>query len=167
VVNSARPLERRDLPELAQLCREHAEFEKAAWNDFDRTEKLDALFLDSADARCWVVDGEGELAGFASVTLERSTWDADRFLHLDCIFLRPGYRGRALGQVLMTRVARAAVEFGAVNLQWQTPAWNADAIRFYRRLGASAAEKLRFTMTPDQCAQWLDRPASGAQENSP
>jgi GNAT superfamily N-acetyltransferase len=33
------------------------------------------------------------------------------------------------------------------HLEWQTPAWNEDAIRFYRRQGASHANKVRFRLT--------------------
>jgi hypothetical protein len=29
-------------------------------------------------------------------------------------------------------------------VQWQTPAWNEGAIRFYDRIGAVSKEKLRF-----------------------
>lgn len=96
------------------------------------------------------------LAGFASARLELSTWDAGRYLHLDCIYLRPNDRGGGLGRELIAEVARAAVELGAVNLQWQTPSWNEGAVRFYRRLGASAVEKLRFTLSPEQCSVLLD-----------
>ncbi len=147
-----RRLEEADLPELVQLCREHAAYEEAAWRDGDRVPGLRDLLLSTSDARCWVVEGNGELAGFATVTMERSTWDAARFLHLDCLFLRPAYRGQGLGQALFARVVSAATELGAVNLQWQTPTWNEGAIRFYRRLGATSSEKLRFTMSPERCA---------------
>lgn len=150
-----RALARRDLRELVELCREHARYERASWSEGARQEKLAALFLGSEPARCWVVDGAGELAGFATVNLELSTWDAGHYLHLDCLYLRSTYRGRGLGRALVERVARAAVELGAVNVQWQTPIWNDDAARFYRRLGAGAAEKLRFTLSRDACSRLL------------
>ena len=148
-----RLLEARDLQELEQLCREHAAYEKSDWEEGDRTAGLAELFLDVDDARCWVVEGDGELAGFATVSLERSTWDAARFLHLDCLYLRPGYRGQGLGEALVAEGARFAVEAGAINFQWQTPAWNEGAVRFYERIGAGMKEKKRFTMTPERCAE--------------
>lgn len=148
---SVRNLERTDVPELVRLCREHAQYERAPWSEYERVAKLESLLLGADDARCWVADGAGELAAFASVTLERSTWGAGHYLHLDCIYLRPAYRGQGLGRELMAEVARAAVEMGALDLQWQTPSWNDGAVRFYRRLGATSAEKLRFTLSPEQC----------------
>ncbi len=114
-----------------------------------------ALFLGSGSARCWVADGSDQLAGFASVNLELSTWDAGHHLHLDCLYLRAAYRGRGWGRALVERVARGALELGAVNLQWQTPIWNDRAVGFYQRLGAEAAKKLRFTLGRDACSRLL------------
>lgn len=149
---TVRPLEERDLEELVDLCREHAHYERAPWIERDRAHDLGLLFLGSSDAHAWVATGQGELAGFASATLERSTWEAGHFLHLDCLFLRPAYRGRGLGRRLMREAAAVALRLGARELQWQTPAWNEGAARFYRRLGATSAPKLRFTLGPEPCA---------------
>lgn len=158
-----RPLERHDLADLIALCREHADYEKAPWSEHPRREKLEAIFFRSDRAWCWVVDADDELAGFASASLELSTWDAGFYLHLDCLYLRGPYRGRGLGWALVERVARVPLERGAVNVQWQTPVWNRDAARFYRRLGAGVAEKLRFTLDRDACARLLgELPDGGA-----
>jgi hypothetical protein len=35
---------------------------------------------------------------------------------------------------------------GDDEIQWQTPTWNTDARRFYERLGARPAEKIRYTL---------------------
>ncbi|MGP3950192.1 hypothetical protein [Streptomyces sp. 7N604] len=35
---------------------------------------------------------------------------------------------------------------GLTEVQWQTPAWNEGAARFYERLGARAKEKLRYSL---------------------
>ena len=37
-------------------------------------------------------------------------------------------------------------QMGCANLQWQTPAWNEAAIRFYDRLGAGRLAKQRYTL---------------------
>ena len=166
-----RALEPGDLPDLVELCREHAAYERAPFADSDEREAgLAALFLarpealdaPGAGARCWVVEEAGELVGFATANLELSTWDAGRYMHLDCLYLREGHRGRGLGLALMKQVARAALEAHAVELQWQTPSWNVDAVRFYRRLGASSKDKLRFTLDRAGCALLSERgPARG------
>ncbi len=148
-----RAVEKRDLPAMIELCREHAAYERAEFVEREREAQLAELVLRSDRIRCWVVDTPNGLAGFAVVSLELSTWDAGRYLHLDCLYLREEHRGQRWGRVLMQYAARTALEWGAVNLQWQTPTWNDGAARFYERLGASAREKLRFTLLPSDCAK--------------
>lgn len=151
---SIRALDRPDLDELIDLCREHAAYEQAAFVERDdHAAALCELLLEAPDAHAWVALGEGQLAGFATAFEERSTWNAGRFLHLDCLYLRPAYRGRGLGAQLMDRARDAARRRGLAQLQWQTPAWNTGAVRFYERLGARAVDKLRFS---------LDLPASSS-----
>ncbi|MGW1911840.1 N-acetyltransferase family protein [Streptomyces sp. NPDC002076] len=43
-------------------------------------------------------------------------------------------------------VVAEARRLGLAQVQWQTPAWNEEAVRFYDRLGARATEKLRYTL---------------------
>lgn len=146
-----RGLEPRDLPELLELCREHAEYERASLSEDASGEKLGTLLLDSPTARCWVVEQDGSLLGFATVFREGSTWSVGHYLHLDCLFLRSEARGQGLGKRLLREAARHADEIGAVDLQWQTPEWNRRAIAFYRREGGSASAKLRFRLTAEAC----------------
>ena len=154
-VGRIRSLERGDLAELEELCREHAAYERSAWPEYPRQEGFEALFLGNERAWCWVVEGDGELAGFASVAVQISTWDARHYLYLDCLYLRPAYRSRGWGRSLMAKAAATALRESAANLQWQTPAWNEGAVRFYDRLGATRTEKQRFTLSPQACADLL------------
>lgn len=145
------------MPALVGLCRELAAYERARWEAYDRVAALEALFLGSSDAWCWVLDSVDEtergLCGFASAFVERSTWAARPFLHMDCLFLRAGARGRGLGLALVGAVTAKAVELGVREVQWQTPAWNDSASRFYDRLGAQPAEKVRYTLDIDGIEQ--------------
>jgi GNAT superfamily N-acetyltransferase len=88
----------------------------------------------------------GERVGYASWSLEASTWQAAEYAHLDCLYLREATRGRGAGRLLMGAVEAEARSAGAGELQWQTPAWNEGAIRFYRRTGARDDAKARFTL---------------------
>ena len=135
-----------DLPTIARLCRAHALYERAAPPPPEQAERL-ARLLFGVPPRLWcLVAAEGEqLVGYATWSLECSTWRAAEYAHLDCLYLEEALRGRGLGRALLERVAARAAELGATHLEWQTPAWNAGAIRFYERLGASGSDKKRFT----------------------
>ncbi|GLW93408.1 GNAT family N-acetyltransferase [Actinokineospora globicatena] len=143
-----RTAERADLPVVLQLIVEHAEYERAPSPGPGLPQRLDALlFGPSSRLRCLLAEIDGTAVGYATCAPEISTWDGWEYLHMDCLYLRPQARGHGIGQLLMDAVLHHARQLGMVQVQWQTPTWNEGAIRFYRRLGATAVEKVRFTHT--------------------
>lgn len=146
VIRAARPA---DLDAVVRLCAAHAAFERAALPEPGLRERLAvALFGARPRATCFVSEIEGRVEGYATCALEFSTWKGAEYLHLDCLFVEAGRRGHGVGRRLVDAVARHAATLGIAHLEWQTPAWNADAARFYERLGATAAGKLRFSWRP-------------------
>jgi len=146
-VRRARP---DDLPHVAGLAAEHAVYEKAAAPPADLAERLRTLLFGASAPRlrCLVAElPDGEIVGYASCAPEVSTWDGCEYLHMDCLFLRDGHRGLGLGQRLMDAVLAEARALGLREVQWQTPAWNEGAIRFYDRLGARGVGKRRYALT--------------------
>ncbi|MGW4774401.1 N-acetyltransferase family protein [Nocardia sp. NPDC004278] len=141
-----------DLPHVAQLAAEHAAYEKAAPPPADLARRLQALLFDTEQPRlrCFVAElDDGEIIGYASCAPELSTWDGAEYLHMDCLFLREGHRGLQVGPMLVQAVVAEARELGLGQVQWQTPPWNTDAIRFYDRLGARSTEKRRYCLMAD------------------
>ena len=136
-----------DLEALQLLIREHALFERAAAPDGELVRRLESLLFSPAPRlHAIVAEGDGGLAGYATASLEVSTWQASEFLHLDCLYLRAGARGAGVGRRILDRVRVLACELGASEVQWQTPGWNDDAVRFYEREGAVGRDKKRFTL---------------------
>lgn len=132
-----------DMPALAGLVAEHAEYERC-----EARPDLARLSAALGDGRltAWIAEAEGEPAGYAAVTEDFSTWRAEPFLNLDCLFVRERYRNRGLGAALFREAERHARGCGITCLEWQTPSWNADAIRFYERLGGNYVLKARFCL---------------------
>ena len=142
-----RSVEPHDLNALIVLCSEHAAFERADYDPTNKREKLRELLFAREPALIGkVAVSEGSLVGYATASAEVSTWAAARFMHMDCLFVREGHRGQRIGAKLMAAIVQEATRLGIDQLQWQTPAWNHDADRFYRRAGALASEKLRYTL---------------------
>jgi GNAT superfamily N-acetyltransferase len=149
-----------DLAILVNLCAEHAHYERAAFDPAGKAELLvAALFSNPARLRAWIAWNGDQALGYASASREFSTWSARNYLHLDCLFLREAARGRGIGTALLRTAIGAASAEGLCELQWQTPDWNEPAIRFYRRLGADAKAKLRFTLALEEDYSSL-RPSS-------
>ncbi len=142
-----RTAEHRDLPFLIELCREHAAYEQAAYDPAGKMEKLEqALFGQEEKLFCLVVESNGVPVGFASYTFDFSTWDACTFLYLDCLYLQAAFRGFKIGEQVMQQLRGIAQDKGCVNIQWQTPVFNESAIRFYKRVGGIAKDKMRFCL---------------------
>lgn len=145
---SIRPMEPGDLDELVRLCAEHASFERSPFTHDGQAERLrEALFAEPPRLVAWLLQIDGRAEGFASASLEYSTWQARDYLHLDCIYLRPAARGRGWGSRLLSAVTAHAERMGCREVQWQTPPWNEKAIAFYEAKGARALPKMRFSLS--------------------
>ena len=95
----------------------------------------------------WVaVNEQGRLIGYATATIDYSTWMSREFMHLDCLFVSERMRSRGVGARLLASVCEHARKIGIAELQWQTPQWNVKAQRFYERIGGRPAPKMRFTL---------------------
>jgi GNAT superfamily N-acetyltransferase len=103
-----------------------------------------ALWSRPVRLHAWVATSDGGLTGYATATTEFSTWTAREYLHMDCLFVREAWRGAGVGVALLAAVVAHARKCRCTEIQWQTPVWNEDAARFYRRAGAREQPKRRF-----------------------
>lgn len=135
-----------DIPQILELCAAHAEFEKANYDATGKAERLiEHLFTSKSGMKCLVVEANKELVGYATFIKQFSTWDANYYVYLDCLFMKDKTRGQGLGLQLMEEIKAYAQKENCNLIQWQTPAFNANAIRFYERLGGTSKSKERFT----------------------
>jgi GNAT superfamily N-acetyltransferase len=140
-----RPARPEDLEAIVALCGEHAAFEQAAFSAEGKAEMLRrALFYPPSRAWCLVVQYGNEIVGYAACSPEFSTWMGCEYLHMDCMYLRPKHRGLGLGSRVMAEIVHLARDLGCGCMEWQTPAWNLDAARFYDRVGGVSSPKLRY-----------------------
>jgi GNAT superfamily N-acetyltransferase len=84
-----------------------------------------------------VAEVDGRAVGFALFFTTYSTFETAPCLHLEDLYVTPNQRGRGVGRQLLAGVAAVAVARGCPRLEWRVLDWNADAIGFYRKLGAT------------------------------
>lgn len=134
-----------DIDTLIHLCNKHAAYEGVHYNgEGKRNLLLTALLSSRPKLHCWVVEAGDDVVGYVTYTFDFSTWHAQTFLHLDCLYLEEAYRGLGIGEKIIRRLHAVAKINRCVNLQWQTPTFNERAIRFYHRMGAYSLDKKRF-----------------------
>jgi GNAT superfamily N-acetyltransferase len=150
-MHSVRLMDIGDVDTLLVLCAEHARFERAHFEVEGKSEGLrEALFGVTPRLRAWVAIVQGQAVGYATATEEFSTWNAISFLHMDCLFVRPGHRNGGIGAALLGSVVLYARARALPTVQWQTPSWNVDACRFYERHGAIAHHKVGFRLSSEK-----------------
>ncbi|MDT9002434.1 GNAT family N-acetyltransferase [Paucibacter sp. APW11] len=135
-----------DAARLLPLCMAHAQYERYALCFDAQWSARTAEALRSGRLRAWLLLAGEAALGYASATLDHATLNAAPFLHMDCLYLQESARGQGHGARLLQAVCAEALACGCTQLQWQTPAWNESAQRFYRREGALMQLKQRFAL---------------------
>lgn len=134
-----------DVEPLLALIVLHADFERASAPV--TAPALARLIADPAAPMHLFVAADGrDLAGYAALGFDYALWDGARHAHLDCLFVRDDHRGHGIGKQLLAHAVAAAHRAGVPRIEWQTPAWNDGAIRFYEREGARPLAKMRFSL---------------------
>ncbi|WP_165418548.1 GNAT family N-acetyltransferase [Dyella amyloliquefaciens] len=137
-----------DAPVLLALGAEHAAFERLPHGAGKRGAALaSALEGDPPRLHAWIAFVDADSVGYASATVDFSTLDGTTYLHMDCLYVRERWRGHRIGLELWSTVRAFAKTRGCSAMQWQTPSWNVEAARFYRRLGANETAKLRYGLS--------------------
>lgn len=134
-----------DLPAIVELCALHAAYEESSYDATGKQEQLQsALFCDSPDVFCLIAEVDGSAEGYAVYMRQYSTWDAMHYIYMDCLFMKESMRGFGIGEMLTDRIKMEGANLGCNLVQWQTPDFNVRAIKFYKRIGATAKSKERF-----------------------
>jgi GNAT superfamily N-acetyltransferase len=128
-----------DVPLIVSLINDLAEYEKLRHESVATEESIHkALFGPKPHAEAIIARFDGEPAGFALFFHNFSTFLGKPGLYLEDLFVRPAYRGRAIGKALLSHLAALAVERDCGRFQWQVLDWNKPSRDFYESLGAQA-----------------------------
>lgn len=138
-----RPAEPGDVDVLHRFVVELAETEQFPGEVTARAEDLDrALSGEVPVAEAVVATIEDEPVGFALYYSTYSTVVGRPGLHLEDLYVRADHRGSGTGLLLLTHLARVAVERGCGRLEWWVLRTNEPALRFYRRLRARGLDEI-------------------------
>jgi GNAT superfamily N-acetyltransferase len=135
-------------PECASvrpLVEAHVRYERSATELPPDWDSRTADLIGAERLVLFVAIAAGAPVGYATLTHDVETWSAKPYAHLDCLYVADGHRDTGIGKLLIDAVVQRVRGWGYSELQWQTPAWNAGAVRFYDRLGAQHQAKERFS----------------------
>ena len=126
-----------DLPEVVDMIRELADYEKS----LDKVEvTADILERDGFGDHPYfwltIAEKDGEIAGLAFYFIRYSTWKG-KTLYLEDFVVKTKFRRQGIGTALFNDLKRKVAEENLAGLVWQVLDWNQPAIDFYRKHGAS------------------------------
>jgi len=115
--------------------------------DEDRTDRaLAGLLADPSLGRVWIVESDGEPAGYAVLTLGYSLEFGGRFGLLDELFIREEHRGRGAGRQALARIAEACRELGLSALRLEVGRTNRTAQGLYGKAGFATEDRDLMTL---------------------
>ncbi|GAB4089142.1 GNAT family N-acetyltransferase [Hydrogenophaga soli] len=133
-----RPATEADAPAIVGLIRELAEFEHLTHLMQATPERLaQHLFGPRPMAEAVVVTAADTVVAFALFFHNYSTFLTQPGLYLEDLYVQPAHRGAGLGKVLLQHLAQLAVARDCGRFEWSVLDWNANAIAFYERMGAT------------------------------
>ena len=150
-----RPATEADVQLLVEFIRALAEYEKLL-DEVVATEEgvRQSLFGETPAAEALIGEWGGEPAAFAVYFQNFSTFTGRAGLYLEDLFVKPEYRERGIGKLMLKHLAKIAVDRGCPRFEWVALDWNEPAIKFYEGLGAKQLSDWRyFRMSGDSLEQ--------------
>ena len=139
-----RAAEPRDVPAIVGLIGELAEYEKLTHLLQVTPQSLHPhLFGERPAAEAVVAEVGDQLVGFALFFTNFSTFLGKPGLYLEDLYVQPAQRGAGIGRALLEHLAALANARGCGRFEWSVLDWNADAIHFYQRMGATLLPEWR------------------------
>ncbi|MFM7854088.1 MAG: N-acetyltransferase family protein [Flammeovirgaceae bacterium] len=145
-----------DLPQVLELVKELAEYERAL---HQVSNTVEAMEKDGFGANpvfgFFVAENEGRVVGISLYYYRYSTWKGKR-VYLEDIVVRQGVRGKGIGKQLFDRTMQFTLDSGCSGLVWQVLDWNKPAIDFYTKYNAAFdSEWINCSLESEQIRQLL------------
>jgi GNAT superfamily N-acetyltransferase len=124
-----------DVPLLKTLIQELATFERLSTVITEEQLRQDG-FGTRPKFRVVIAEIDGTPSGYALFFDCYSSLQGHG-VFLEDLFVRPRFRGKSVGRALLAHVARITEEANGFGIMFNVLDWNAEAIEFYRRIGAT------------------------------
>lgn len=133
-----RPLSSADYQQWLGLWNQYLVFYKHTLSSNQTELTFSRLTASDSDLHGIVLEDQGVLIGIAHFSFTSSTWDENKNLYLEDLFVDPASRGKGYGRALIKAVAEVGKENKAQKLYWQTHRDNATAQTLYETLASKS-----------------------------
>lgn len=125
-----------DLPLILNFIKELADYEHLI-DQVTATEDVlrDSLFVRKA-AEVIIGEYNGKPVSFALFFHNFSTFLGKPGIYLEDLYVKPELRGKGLGKLMLSFLAKLAVDRDCGRLEWWCLDWNHSSVQFYKSMGA-------------------------------
>jgi GNAT superfamily N-acetyltransferase len=133
-----RHAEESDVPLILWFVKQLAEYEKlshevkATEADYRRN-----LFGEKQFAEVIIGEYHSKPVGYALYFYNFSTFTGKPGIYLEDLYVKPEERGKGFGTVLLSCLAKLAIDKNCERFEWAVLDWNESSIDFYESLGAT------------------------------
>lgn len=126
---------------ILEFIKELAVYEKML-NEVVATEEIliDSLFKRKI-AEVIIGEFQNKPVAFALFFHNFSTFLGKPGIYLEDLYVKPEMRGKGIGRIMLSYLAKLAKERNCGRLEWSCLDWNQPSIRFYKKIGAVAMDE--------------------------
>lgn len=128
--------EEKDIPLVLEFIKELADYEKLLHEVVATEEILKESLFERKVAEVVIGEYEGKPVGFALFFHNFSTFLGRPGIYLEDLYVKPEMRGKGFGKILLSFLAKLAVDRNCGRLDWWCLDWNEPSIKFYKQIGA-------------------------------
>lgn len=143
-----RPAKTADIETIVALCRELYEYDGTPFHEERHRPAITELITQPNYGRIFLIEVNGEIAGYGVLTFGYSLEFAGRNAFLDELYLRERFRKRGIGRKAIDYISVVAKSLGVRAIHLEVERANTHAQSFYRKHGFRDHE--RYLMT-----KWL------------
>jgi len=128
--------ETNDVPLILEFIRELADYEKMLHEVVATEEVLKESLFERKMAEVIIGEYKNKPVAFALFFHNFSTFLGRPGIYLEDLYVKPEMRGKGIGEIMLSFLAKLAIERKCGRLEWWCLDWNEPSIQFYKKNGA-------------------------------
>lgn len=147
----------KDVPLILEFIKELAEYEKMSQDVVATEEALRESLFERKMAEVIIGEYKDKPVSFALFFHNYSTFLGRPGLYLEDLYVKPEMRGKGIGKIMLSFLAKLAIERKCGRLEWWCLDWNEPSVKFYKQLGAAPMDDWTVYRVSDKTLDTLAR----------
>ncbi|WP_354095394.1 GNAT family N-acetyltransferase [Clostridium gasigenes] len=131
----------KDVSLILEFIRELADYEKMLHEVVTTEEVLIESLFERKMAEVIIGEYKNKPVAFALFFHNFSTFLGRPGTYLEDLYVKPEMRGKGIGKIMLSFLAKLSVERKCGRLEWWCLDWNEPSIKFYKQMGAVPMDK--------------------------